>query len=202
MNKREYFSILTLALVGVMCGTTQAVAYPLLDSDLASSTVLGTSKATRPSTGPLGQNGGNGSGGGTQAISGRSASPAAAMPGSQMAEWSGPGQAGLSFAQWAPESPERGAPLINPAPDEPILPPGGPDFAPEPEEPDHGPGTPTPDDDKIPNDVPDFITPPDSVSVPAPLANDDSSRSVPEPATLLLLGAGLAGLGFSRRRYS
>jgi hypothetical protein len=49
----------------------------------------------------------------------------------------------------------------------------------------------------LPNGVPDSVTITPTITV-----TDPGFRSVPEPRTLALLGAGLAGLSFTRRRKS
>ena len=51
------------------------------------------------------------------------------------------------------------------------------------------------------NDITQFASNEYSVESNRPFLAVDFSTSVPEPSTLLLLGSGLVGLGFVRRRF-
>ncbi len=268
MKRKECVLILTLAMAGVICSAGPALATPLLDSDMASSMVLGASKATRANIDALGGDHGNGSGVSVQAISTLGAQAAAAIPGLQgeqgLAE-QGLAAASLASAQTFPGSPGSGAARNKPGSGGTTAP--GPELA---TQADHAPATLALRDDnpgRIPvcdiarvrtaiagldlaslaalcndvtadgngisgtpparvdlvsfdpaaadsngagndgltNNVSDFTAAVGGTSDPGnllvALAIDDG-LALPEPSTLLLLAASLAGLAWRRRRSS
>jgi len=138
MKNQRYFSLLSLAMTGILYGGTQAFASPLLDSDLASFTVLGAAMMSKTPTDAIGGNAGEWSSGGANAIAGGlNASPGVAAVGQEMGE--GAGQAGISVAQLArarlttaidhPESSTPAAQVPHPDLDKFIHNPGGNDFS-------------------------------------------------------------------------
>ncbi len=79
MKIPKHLSILSLAVIGALYGTTTALATPLLGSDLASFTVLGASTVTNVPTSTIVGNVGVWSSGGANAIVGFNSSPGVAV---------------------------------------------------------------------------------------------------------------------------
>ena len=99
MKAPKHLSILSLAVVGAVCGAVPAWASPILGSDLATFTVLGASTVTNVSTSTIVGNVGVWSSGGANAITGFNSSPGVAVSDPQVT--GGTVQAGTALAQSA-----------------------------------------------------------------------------------------------------
>ena len=84
MEKLKYLSVLTFAMGGTLYLSTPALATPLLGSDLASFTVLGSSAVTNVPTSTIVGNVGVWSSGGANAVSGFNSSPGVGVSDSQV----------------------------------------------------------------------------------------------------------------------
>jgi len=101
MKTLKYLSLLPLAVVGLLYGTTPVFATPLLGSDLRSFTVLGASTVTNIPTSTIVGNVGVWSSGGANAVTGFNSSPGVGVSDSQVT--GGSVYAGGGLAQSAQE---------------------------------------------------------------------------------------------------
>lgn len=99
MKSTKFLSILSVAVITALGGATSAWAIPLLGSDLASFTVLGSSTVTNVPTSTIVGNVGVWSSGGANAITGFNSSPGVAVADSQVT--GGMVHAGTAVAQSA-----------------------------------------------------------------------------------------------------
>lgn len=99
MKTTKYLSILSLAVIGALYGTSPALATPILGSDLASFTVLGAETVTNVPTSTIAGNVGVWSSGGANAITGFSSVSGTATADSQVT--GGLVHAGTALAQSA-----------------------------------------------------------------------------------------------------
>ncbi|MGZ8304055.1 MAG: ice-binding family protein [Telluria sp.] len=98
-SKRIHQSIMPLLLIGALYGSAEALASPILGSDLASFTVLGSSTVTNVPISTIGGNVGVWSSGGANAITGFNSSPGVAVSDPQVT--GGSVHAGTALAQSA-----------------------------------------------------------------------------------------------------